>query len=54
MDEPKDVKGVMDFINSSLIALALSTLITFLGAEVAKPDIFDRLLWPQRYYNDIS
>jgi hypothetical protein len=30
---------------------ALGTLIGYLGAEVAIPEIFERLLWPERCYN---
>jgi hypothetical protein len=33
---------------------ALGTILGYLGAEVAEESTFERLLWPQRYYNDIS
>jgi hypothetical protein len=29
-------------------------MIGYLGAEVAQETLFERLLWPQRYYNDFS
>ncbi|KAI9370417.1 hypothetical protein BJX61DRAFT_548957 [Aspergillus egyptiacus] len=33
---------------------ALGTILGYLGAEIAPPDLFERLLWPQRYYNGFS
>ncbi|KAH0364904.1 hypothetical protein KCU89_g18910, partial [Aureobasidium melanogenum] len=33
---------------------ALGTILGYLGAEVAEESVFERLLWPQRYYNDLS
>ncbi len=30
---------------------ALGTLLGYLGSEVATPDIFERLMWPTRFYN---
>ncbi|KAK6501022.1 hypothetical protein TWF506_003777 [Arthrobotrys conoides] len=33
---------------------AIGAVIGYLGAEVAEPTLFDRLLWPQRYYNNAS
>lgn len=33
---------------------ALGTILGYLGAEVAEESTFERLLWPQRYYNDVS
>lgn len=33
---------------------ALGTILGYLGAEVAEESTFERLLWPQRYYNDIN
>jgi hypothetical protein len=33
---------------------ALGSVIGYLGAEVAEPLIFERLLWPQRFYNDLT
>jgi len=32
----------------------LGTILGYLGAEVAEESTFERLLWPQRYYNDVS
>ncbi|KAL2822278.1 hypothetical protein BDW59DRAFT_149645 [Aspergillus cavernicola] len=33
---------------------ALGTILGYLGAEIAPPDLFERLLWPQRFYNGLS
>ena len=33
---------------------ALGTLIGYLGTEISVNDLFERLLWPQRYYNSPS
>jgi len=33
------------------VAGALGSVIGYVGAEVAEPAIFERLLWPQRFYN---
>ncbi|CAD0113975.1 unnamed protein product [Aureobasidium uvarum] len=33
---------------------ALGTILSYLGAEVAEENVFERLLWPQRYYSDLS
>lgn len=33
---------------------ALGTILGYLGAEVATESTFERLLWPQRFYNDFS
>ena len=33
---------------------ALGAIIGYLGAEVAEGDIFERLLWPQRFYNHLE
>lgn len=33
---------------------ALGTILGYLGAEVAEVSVFERLLWPQRYYNDLN
>lgn len=33
---------------------ALGTILGYLGAEVAEESTFERLLWPERYYNDVS
>ena len=33
---------------------ALGTILGYLGAEVAEESTFERLLWPHRYYNDVS
>lgn len=36
------------------IAGALGSVIGYVGAEVAEPEVFERLLWPQRFYNYLS
>lgn len=36
------------------ISGALGSVIGYLGGEAAEPGIFERLLWPQRFYNDIG
>lgn len=36
------------------VAGALGSVIGYVGAEVAEVSIFERLLWPQRFYNDLS
>lgn len=33
---------------------ALGTLIGYIGSEAATEDVFERLLWPQRFFNDFS
>lgn len=35
----------------SLTIGALATILGYLGAEVAEPRVFERILWPQRSYN---
>lgn len=32
----------------------LGTILGYIGAEVAEVSVFERLLWPQRYYNDLN
>ncbi|KAF8535748.1 hypothetical protein BDD12DRAFT_854075 [Trichophaea hybrida] len=39
---------------SEVIPGVLGSVIGYLGAEVAKSTLFVRLLWPQRYYNDLT
>ncbi|KAG8529172.1 uncharacterized protein KY384_005807 [Bacidia gigantensis] len=38
---------------SSLIS-ALGTLIGYIGSEAATEDVFERLLWPQRFFNAVT
>lgn len=38
----------------SALSGALGSIIGYLGAEVAEATIFERLLWPQRFYNDFN
>ena len=40
--------------NAANVLGALGTLIGYLGSEVATGVLFERLLWPQRFYNGIS
>src|SRR5436853_3420182 len=40
--------------NANAIAGALASMIGYLGTEAAEPTIFERLLWPQRFYHDNS
>lgn len=37
--------------NATVLA-ALGTSIDYLGTEISVNDLFERLLWPQRYYNN--
>jgi hypothetical protein len=39
---------------TSAIAGALGSIIGYLGSEVAEPSVFERLLWPERFYNIVS
>lgn len=38
----------------SVIIGALGSIIGYLGAEAATESFFERLLWPERFYNDVS
>jgi hypothetical protein len=38
----------------SALAGALGSVIGYLGSEVAEQTLFERLLWPQRFYNDFN
>lgn len=40
--------------NLNALAGALGSVIGYLGGEVAEPAVFERLLWPERFYNVIS
>jgi hypothetical protein len=40
--------------DTNALAGALGSIIGYLGAEGSEPSLFDRLLWPQRFYNDNS
>lgn len=40
--------------NTNALAGALGSVIGYLGGEVAEPAVFDRLLWPERFYNVIT
>lgn len=39
---------------SSAILAALGSMIGYVGSEVAGPLSFERLLWPSRFYNDLT
>lgn len=36
------------------LAGALGSVVGYLGAEVAEEEVFEKLLWPQRFYNDCT
>jgi len=40
--------------NSQNANAALSTIVGYLGAEVATEELFERLLWPQRFHNSMT
>lgn len=40
--------------NTANVLSALGTLIGYLGTEATPGDFFDRLLWPQRFYNGFN
>src|SRR5258708_39160987 len=40
--------------NSANVLSALGSLIGYLGTEVAPGDLFERQLWPQRFYNGFT
>ena len=40
--------------SSSTIIAALGNLVGYIGAEAATSDIFERLLWPQRFYSGFN
>lgn len=44
----------MSASNASNVLTALGTLIGYVGTEVSIHDLFARLFWPQRYYNNFS
>ncbi|ROW03792.1 hypothetical protein VMCG_05397 [Cytospora schulzeri] len=39
---------------SSVLSGTLGTILGYLGGEVAEEVLFERLLWPERFYNDFS
>lgn len=56
LSQPSNAAGFMMIPNSDTNALAgaLGSIIGYLGAEASEPSLFERLLWPQRFYNDNS
>lgn len=40
--------------HSAAVVSALGTLLGYIGAEVATDAVFERLLWPQRFFNHLS
>lgn len=40
--------------NTPALVGALGSVIGYLGSEVAEDTVFERLLWPQRFYNDFD
>lgn len=41
-------------VDDNAIVGAFGSVIGYLGGEVAEPTIFERLLWPERFYNVLS
>lgn len=46
--------GTPQTAQNTTILGALGTIVGYLGAEVAPDDLFERLLWPQRFYNNFT
>lgn len=40
--------------HAAAVLSALGTLLGYIGAEVATDNVFERLLWPQRFFNSLS
>ena len=40
--------------NTTPLTGALGSIIGYLGADSCEPNIFERLLWPERFYNNIT
>ncbi|KAL8818745.1 MAG: hypothetical protein Q9223_002694 [Gallowayella weberi] len=47
-------KSTADTSGTASVTSALGTLIGYVGSEAATEDVFERLLWPQRFFNDFS
>ncbi|KAL8670782.1 MAG: hypothetical protein Q9168_004704 [Polycauliona sp. 1 TL-2023] len=47
-------RAMFDGSESASVTSALGTLIGYVGSEAATEDVFERLLWPQRFFNDFS
>lgn len=45
---------VMAFAQQHTVAGVLGSLVAYLGAGAAHESVFERLLWPQRYYNRLG
>lgn len=46
--------GMSNQSQSTSVISALGTLIGYIGSEAATEDVFQRLLWPQRFFNAFS
>jgi len=46
--------GSPSLLEQTSILSALGTLIGYIGAEAATDQVFERLLWPQRFWNWFS
>lgn len=46
--------GIPSLLEQTSILSALGTLIGYIGAEAATDQVFERLLWPQRFWNWFS
>ena len=44
----------MNSSQTTSVISALGTLVGYIGAEAATEDVFERLLWPQRFFNAMS
>lgn len=44
----------IDSSQTTAVISALGTLVGYIGAEAATEDVFERLLWPQRFFNAVS
>ena len=51
---PRDASNVPSNLEQAAVLNALGTLIGYIGAEAATSQVFERLLWPQRFWNGFS
>jgi len=51
---PRDASNVPSNSEQAAVLSALGTLIGYIGAEAATSQVFERLLWPQRFWNGFS
>jgi hypothetical protein len=43
--------STLNKIHTDTISAALGSVIGYLGAEVARPEMFERVFWPERFHN---